>query len=130
MNMEESLDLTDVDVSNFRCKTDFIQSDESSKSDLRDLLRHNMTSTCAPTYDVSDADKVKWRCLYQGPLLDENGTFRNARVVKEGFIYACDASQEESLQSQNDVIDLMDYKLGSKERKVDKTQIYCDFLHL
>ena len=103
--------------------------DPVSMTDFHKALQHNMSRSCGPAFDASEAGQLQvFNCYYHGPYKSEDGAMRSVRLKRSGRLMSCDSSREDSERTGEDVRHIAHHKMGGDERGVDLNKIYCDIM--
>ena len=97
---------------------------------LTDVMRRNMSSSCAPHWDVADATQMQhYTCHYRGPVRDAEGRTRTVRLTRlTGRLASCDGSQSDRDQTHEDIISVVAHRLGGEAAGVNRAAITCDVM--
>lgn len=102
---------------------------QSTDPSMHAVLSRNMSRSCAPSFDVSDANQVQsFTCYYHGPYVEDDGTTRSVRLRREGRLASCDATEAQRRQTEDDVRMLGHYRMGGDERGIEVDRVYCDIM--
>ncbi len=96
--------------------------------ELKHVLDKNMSRSCGPTWDVSDANQLLMaECEYRGRYKNADGSARNTRMKHKFRLHTCDRNDEDYATTNDDVINISHFKFGGDEKLVTKSGIICDF---
>ena len=97
---------------------------------LTGVMQRNMSTSCAPQWDVGDATQMQhYTCHYRGPVRDAEGRTRTVRLTRlTGRLASCDGSVADREQTHEDIISVVAHRLGGAEGGVQRDAITCDVM--
>lgn len=109
-----------------------INENDSGQDDGKELMKHKMSSSCAPHYDLKRVTSYnKYSCNYLGTGIDDTGRLvKNPLKTWTGTLPSCDDSVEISENLELDVKKLVYERAGGDESKLNLNEFICNIMSL